>query len=121
MPQVLADLERAVESGGSYTTEFRIPLREGGMRWIAAIGRVETDVGGRSRRVIGLTLDISARQEAEIALAEAKAVAEAARAEAERANRAKTDFLAAMSHDIVPNGHTKSIGLIVVDKDTFFI
>ncbi|WP_066919107.1 PAS domain S-box protein [Methylobacterium sp. CCH5-D2] len=100
VPQVLADLERAVESGGSYTTEFRIPLREGGMRWIAAIGRVETDVGGRSRRVIGLTLDISARKEAEIALAEAKAVAEAARAEAERANRAKTDFLAAMSHEI---------------------
>ncbi len=55
---------------------------------------------GRSRRVIGLTLDISARKEAEIALAEAKAVAEAARAEAERANRAKTDFLAAMSHEI---------------------
>ncbi|MFC6048526.1 ATP-binding protein, partial [Methylobacterium hispanicum] len=62
--------------------------------------RVEADAEGRTARVIGLTLDTTARKVAEIALSEAKAVAEAARAEAERANRAKTDFLASMSHEI---------------------
>ena len=100
VPHVLADLARAIEVGGSYTTEFRVPLADGGMRWITAIGRVEADASGRTARVIGLTLDTTARKVAEIALSEAKAVAEAARAEAERANRAKTDFLASMSHEI---------------------
>ncbi len=67
--------------------------RTGGIRWINARGRVEVDATGRTVRVIGLTLDITARKEAEFALLEAKA-------EAERANRAKTDFLASMSHEI---------------------
>lgn len=93
VPHVLADLAQAVEHGGSYVTEFRVPLPDGGIRWINARGRVETDTTGRTVRVIGLTLDTTARKEAEIALSEAKA-------EAERANRAKTDFLASMSHEI---------------------
>lgn len=97
---VLADLGAAVETGGSYTTEFRIPLPDGGLRWVSAVGRVETDDDGRTVRVLGLTLDVTARKLAEIALGEAKAQAEAARAEAERATEAKTDFLASMSHEI---------------------
>lgn len=100
VPHVLADLAQAIEAGGSYTTEFRVPLSDGGTRWITAIGRVEADASGLTSRVIGLTLDTTGRKVAEIALSEAKAVAEAARAEAERANRAKTDFLASMSHEI---------------------
>ncbi|TXN46567.1 PAS domain S-box protein [Methylobacterium sp. WL7] len=97
---VLADLGAAVKTGGSYTTEFRIPLPEGGLRWISAMGRVETDADGRTSKVLGLTLDVTARKLAEIAVGEAKSQAEAARAEAERANEAKTDFLASMSHEI---------------------
>lgn len=93
VPHVLADLARAVAHGGSYTTEFRVPLPDGGLRWINARGRVETDAAGRTVRVLGLTLDTTARKEAEIALI-------AAKAEADRANRAKTDFLATMSHEI---------------------
>ncbi|WP_156650059.1 CHASE domain-containing protein [Methylobacterium sp. Leaf89] len=97
---VLADLGAAVETGGSYTTEFRIPLPNGGLRWISAMGRVETDADGRTSKVLGLTLDVTPRKLAEIALGEAKAQAEAARSDAERANQAKTDFLASMSHEI---------------------
>ncbi|MDQ0443372.1 CHASE domain-containing protein [Methylobacterium persicinum] len=93
VPHVLDGLAQAIAQGGSYTTEFRVPRPDGGIRWINARGRVETDAAGRKVRVIGLTLDTTARKEAEIALSEAKA-------EAERANRAKTDFLAAMSHEI---------------------
>ena len=44
--------------------------------------------------------DITSRKTAEIALAEAKALAEAARAHAERVSQAKTEFLASMSHEI---------------------
>ena len=97
---VLGDLGAAVATGGSYTTEFRIPLPDGGLRWVSAMGRVETDANGRTSKVLGLTLDVTARKRAEIALGEAKSQAEAARAEAERANQAKTDFLASMSHEI---------------------
>ena len=93
VPHVLADLVNAVKHGGSYSIEFRVPLPGGGVRWINARGRVEADAVGRTVRVIGLTLDTTARKEAEIALT-------AAKAEAERANRAKTDFLASMSHEI---------------------
>jgi signal transduction histidine kinase/CheY-like chemotaxis protein/HPt (histidine-containing phosphotransfer) domain-containing protein len=44
--------------------------------------------------------DITSRKTAEIALEEAKALAEAARAHAERVSQAKTEFLASMSHEI---------------------
>ena len=62
---------------------------------------------GRRRFFTGIMRDITARKEAEEALHRAKAEAErareealAARDEAERANRAKTQFLAAASHDL---------------------
>ena len=93
VPHVLDGLARAVARGGSYTTDFRVPLPDGTVRWINARGRVERGADGRTLRVMGLTLDTTARKEAEIALSLAKA-------EAERANRAKTDFLATMSHEI---------------------
>jgi signal transduction histidine kinase/CheY-like chemotaxis protein/HPt (histidine-containing phosphotransfer) domain-containing protein len=44
--------------------------------------------------------DITSRKTAEIALSEAKALAEAARAHAERVSQAKSEFLASMSHEI---------------------
>ncbi len=90
---VLGDLASAIEVGGSYTTEFRVPLPGGTMRWLTAIGRVELEHATGRGRVMGLTLDVTARKEAEAALIEA-------RQEAERANRVKRDFLAAMSHEI---------------------
>ena len=89
--RVLADLAAAQASKGGYTTEFRVVLPDGRTRWLTTIGRVDTEAG--AGRVIGLTLDITARKEAELALAEA-------RQDAERASRAKGDFLAAMSHEI---------------------
>jgi signal transduction histidine kinase/CheY-like chemotaxis protein len=44
--------------------------------------------------------DITSRKTAEIALREAKALAEAARVHAERVSQAKSEFLASMSHEI---------------------
>ena len=98
--QVLSDLQNSVLTGGSYTTEFRIQQPNGGTRWVAAMGQTEADASGAVTRVIGLTLDVTARKEAELALRDAQTSADAARTEAERANGAKTDFLAAMSHEI---------------------
>lgn len=91
--RVLNELQASIAHGGSYTIEYRIPQTDGTMRWLTAIGQAKADRDGAIVQVIGLTLDITARKVAEQALLDA-------RAEADRANRAKTDFLAAMSHEI---------------------
>jgi PAS domain S-box-containing protein len=89
-------MRRAVGTGGVYSAEFRIlpeaaaPAAE---RWIHAMGRVVCDWDGRPVRMVGLNLDVTERKRAEAALNEAKAAAEAA-------SEAKTDFLASMSHEI---------------------
>ncbi|MGF3024318.1 ATP-binding protein [Methylobacterium aquaticum] len=95
----LAALRGAIAGGGKFDIAFRVQL-PGGQRWIQAIGRLCRDRDGRTLRVTGLNLDISARKDAEAGLVAAKAAAEAAKAAAERANAAKTDFLSAMSHEI---------------------
>ncbi|MEE7469216.1 hybrid sensor histidine kinase/response regulator [Methylobacterium oryzae] len=84
----------------TFDVAFRVPDAGGGCRWIQAIGRPQRDRDGVAVRIVGLTLDITARKDGERALIEAKAAAEAARAEAERADAAKTEFLSAMSHEI---------------------
>ena len=84
----------------TFDVAFRVPDAGGGCRWIQAIGRPHRDRDGVAARIVGLTLDITARKDGERALIAAKAAAEAARAEAERADAAKTEFLSAMSHEI---------------------
>ncbi|MFH6783775.1 MULTISPECIES: ATP-binding protein [Methylobacterium] len=88
----LKALRGAVAGEGTFDIAFRVVV-PGGMRWIQAIGRLGRDPDGRALRVTGLNLDISARKDAEAGLVAAKAAAE-------RANAAKTDFLSAMSHEI---------------------
>ena len=90
----------AAETGETFSIEFRVPDPEGGVRWINGVGRAAPGPDGRTRRVIGLNLDVTARKVAEADLLAAKAVADAARLEAERASAAKSEFLAAMSHEI---------------------
>ncbi|WP_342108319.1 PAS domain S-box protein [Methylobacterium sp. SI9] len=90
----------AAETGETFSIEFRVPDAEGRMRWINGVGRAAPGPDGRSRRMIGLNIDITARKAAEADLLAAKAVADAARLEAERASAAKSEFLAAMSHEI---------------------
>ena len=45
--------------------EFRVPLPDGGIRWIAVIGRVEFDSRGRPVRSRGACIDITSRKQAE--------------------------------------------------------
>jgi two-component system cell cycle sensor histidine kinase/response regulator CckA len=56
-------------SGGQLATEFRvIGVEDGRERWIAARGRMLFDREGRPARLIGTSLDISERKQAEEAL-----------------------------------------------------
>lgn len=84
---------RAVTTRTPFSVDVRVTGEHGAVRWIQSLGRVLDDAHGLSGRIVGLTLDITARKRAEQALAHAKDGAE-------QANRAKSDFLAMMSHEI---------------------
>ncbi len=79
--------------------EGRFAHFSGGERWGQAAARPERLSNGDTLWD-GVTLDITARKRAEAALQQAKDEAEAARAGAERANRAKSEFLSRMSHEL---------------------
>ena len=72
--------------------EFRVLLPEGGTRWLRTRGRALRDAEGHVVRRIGVCFDTTDRREAEAALQ--------ARALAEQANAAKTEFLSRMSHEL---------------------
>jgi hypothetical protein len=58
------------------------------------------DASGRLESVLSLVVDVTAREEAERERSRLLAITEAARVEAERANAAKDDFLAMLSHEL---------------------
>jgi PAS domain S-box-containing protein len=58
-------LAKAIASGGSYETEFRLTLPDGGLRWISSHGRVESDPNGQAVRLRGASLDITTRKQSE--------------------------------------------------------
>ncbi len=75
------------------SVEVRVREPQGGIRWIALLGRFYFDAAGRPVRIVGVVADITEDKRAEQAL-------QAAKDEAERANNAKSRFLAAASHDL---------------------
>lgn len=75
------------------TDEWRLLLPGGVERWISGNTFPVLDDDGHTRRVVGIIEDITERKATENAML-------AARAEAERANAAKTEFLSAMSHEL---------------------
>ena len=93
-------LTEACRNHQTYSAEFRVPLADGGIRWIHGTGRAHYDSGGKAVRMIGLNFDITERKLSEAKLIEATNAADAARREAEKASEAKSEFLASMSHEI---------------------
>jgi PAS domain S-box-containing protein len=56
-----------------FRTEFRVITRQGAVRWLQGLGRVERDREGRPVRMSGLNLDITKRKLAEDELRESEA------------------------------------------------
>ena len=83
-----------------FDTEFRVLWPDGTTHNIRGIGLVQRDASGQPLRAIGTNWDITARKLAEAELHETNRRLEAATAQAEMANAAKSTFLANMSHEI---------------------
>ena len=60
----------AIEGQADYVAEYRVVLRDGTQRWIAARGRVCSGTGVAQARMLGVSVDITDRKRAEQALEE---------------------------------------------------
>jgi PAS domain S-box-containing protein len=56
----------AIEGRKDYDSEYRLVLPDGIVRWMATRGRVHFDAKGKPARVLGITIDITARKQAEL-------------------------------------------------------
>ena len=77
----------------SYVVTFRYMRPDGGEVWFEETAQAEFDAAGRVVKMTGLTRDVTERKRAEAELA-------ASRKAAKSADRAKSAFLAAASHDL---------------------
>ncbi len=94
VPAVRRAVKTHIATNQFIAAEFRLRKRSGEWIWVQSLGRsIERDQRGRVLRLTGVVHDISGRKRTEVELARAKDAAEAA-------SRAKSQFLANMSHDI---------------------
>jgi PAS domain S-box-containing protein len=79
-------VNEAIQTGKDYQAEFRVVRADGSMQWVCARGRVQVDEHGKAKRLTGISLDITARKEAEV-------LARKQRAELEQLRQQRTAFL----------------------------
>jgi len=84
--KVYQAIDKAIQDGKDYQAEFRVVRADSSTQWVCARGRVQVDEQGKPKRLTGITLDITARKEAEL-------LAQRQRGELERLRRQKTAFL----------------------------
>ncbi len=101
LARVKAEAELIFDSpDDKVTTEYRVRRRDGHYIWVQDSARIFRDESGRAVRLVGTTVDISARKRSEEEIARLLAEERAAREVAEQATRAKDEFLAVVSHEL---------------------
>jgi PAS domain S-box-containing protein len=98
-PVFRAAFSRALETG-ILAFDARVRWADGSIHWIAPRGRTFYDASGHAVRMAGVVAEVTDRKQAEAEREDLLAIAERARAEAERANEAKDAFLAVLSHEL---------------------
>jgi PAS domain S-box-containing protein len=94
------EIRLALQGEKDFDTAFRVLWPDGTTHNIRGIGLVQRDASGQPLHMIGTNWDITALKLAEAELQDTNRRLEAATAQAEIANAAKTTFLAVMSHEI---------------------
>jgi PAS domain S-box-containing protein len=90
---VIRWLSGSGDGGAPEELQFRLPDAGGATRWMSGRARVYLDDDGRPVRKVEVVADVTERRQAEQALEQAKR-------DADRANRAKSEFLSKMSHEL---------------------
>ena len=104
-PEDRARVEAAIESCIAarlpFDSEYRMVSPDGArVTWVRAVGKASYDATGKPLRFDGVSLDVTARKQAEAERDLALESERAARVEAERQSRLKDDFLATLSHEL---------------------
>jgi PAS domain S-box-containing protein len=84
--RVRQTVNEAIKHGKDYQAEFRVVRGDGSMQWVCARGRVQVDEHGKAKCLTEISLDITARKEAEL-------LAQQQRNELERVRQQKIAFL----------------------------
>jgi PAS domain S-box-containing protein len=58
-------IKQAIETEGDYALEYRVLLPDGNLRWISGRGRCVAGKHGKGKRLIGVSVDITAQKEAQ--------------------------------------------------------
>jgi len=90
---VIDAVAACVDHSAEYNIEHRVVWPSGEVHWVLERGDVIRNEAGEAIRMLGVVQDISDKKEAEMEL-------KAAKEEAERASRAKSEFLSSMSHEL---------------------
>jgi PAS domain S-box-containing protein len=64
--QVRVAIKEAIENGREYDVEFRIVLADGSVRWVESRGYVQLNKQGKPNRLLGISIDVTARREARL-------------------------------------------------------
>ena len=70
--RVLSLVEESVAGKRNWEAEFRVLLADGSIRWVLSQGAVQLDDAGEAARLVGVSLDITERKQAEAALRESE-------------------------------------------------
>jgi two-component system sensor kinase FixL len=60
-----ASIGRAIQTHGEYSTQYRVVLPDGTIRWIGARGRSLNSGNGKAVRLLGVSVDVTAQKHAE--------------------------------------------------------